>query len=231
MEDPSSSRSPWQRHIEALWAFLDRHYVIKGDSDFDTDIVVSSQDREITIPYIKRVSQAVVHFEPFVMGKAVDQIRSKRPIKRNWRDNPRLGVANLGRPRSIAAIEAALPNQLVCNPTAVLNLIQAPNSNGEPYYWTILRTDSDVQIQFRKPQGCATADDAITWMEFVVSFVQGALACPSAQLLQQIPLSREGLRYFMYGKESMLGRYRFGARHNPNAWLRQQGGEAGHSNQ
>lgn len=191
--------------------------MVKGDSDFNTDISVGSSGRDITIPCIKRISQAVVHFEPFFIGKVVDHIRSKRPLKRNWRDNPRLGVANLGRPRAIAAIEATLPNQVVGDPTAMLDLIQAPNSNGYPYYWSFVRSGSDVQIQYQKPQGCATAGDAIMWMEFVVSFIQGSLACPSTKVLQEIPLSFEGLRYFMYGKEGVLGRYRFGRRRSPRS--------------
>ena len=201
VEDPSSSSPPWQSHVEALWAFLNRHYVIKGDSDFHTDIVVRSINREFTIPYIKRISQAIVHFEPFIMGAIVDRIRSERPVKGNWRDNPRLGVANLGRRRSIATIEATLPGQVVGDPAAVLNLIQAPTSDGYSYSWSFVRTSSDLLIQYHKPQGCATAGDATTWMDFVVSFIQGSLACPSAQELQELPLNREGLRYFMYGQK------------------------------
>lgn len=221
-EDPSSPSPSWQRHVEALWTFLNRHYVVKGDSDFHTDIVLKGINRGFTIPYIKRISQAIVHFEPFIMGTIVDRIRSGRPVKGNWRDNPRLGVANLGRPRSIAAIEATLPKRVAGDPAAVLDLIQAPTSDGYAYSWSFVRTGSDLLIQYHKPQGCATAGDAITWMEFVVSFIQGSLASPSAEMLQEVPLTREGLRYFMYGEEGALGRYRFGVYHNPNAWLGHQ---------
>lgn len=227
VEDPSSSSPSWQRHVEALWTFLNRHYVVKGDSDFHTDIVIRGINRVFTIPYIKRISQAIVHFEPFIMGTIVDRIRSRRPVKGNWRDNPRLGVANLGRPRSIAAIEATLHKQLVGDPTAVLDLIQAPTSDGYPYSWSFVRTDSDLRIHYHKPQGCATAGVAITWMEFVVSFIQGSLATPSAEMLQEVPLTREGLRYFMYGEKDTLGRYRFGIYHNPNAWLGLQSDNSG----
>ncbi|KAF7508084.1 hypothetical protein GJ744_009666 [Endocarpon pusillum] len=218
VEDPSSASPSWQTHIEALWTFLNRHYVVKGDADFNTGIVVRGMNRTFTVPYIKRISQAIVHFEPFIMGTIVNRIRSARPVKGNWRDNPRLGVANLGRPRSIAAIEATMPNSVVGDPAAVLDLIQAPTSDGYPYSWSFVRTGSDLLIQYHKPQGCATAGDAITWMEFIVSFIQGSLAYPSTEVLQEVPLTRKGLRYFMYGKESRLGRYRFGVYHNPNVW-------------
>lgn len=55
--------SMWRDEVEALWSFLHRAYFISGNSNCTTHVHVSRAE-DFTLLELKRISQAVIHFEP-----------------------------------------------------------------------------------------------------------------------------------------------------------------------
>lgn len=200
---------PWKDVIRATWTYLLKYYTIipEASSECGTTIQIS-HGRDCTLPELKKIAAAIIHFEP-VLSVLVNQREeaaktnngSSTPIiKRNWRDNPRLGAgkAKLTRPQSIAAIESIQPNLKLGDIAPLLELVQP--GNDEEYAWVLYRVAFDRVIQYRQAPACESGDDVIMWADLAVSFIEGALAYRSTGGgVQRIAPNHQGLRYFLSG--------------------------------
>ncbi len=104
-----------------------------------------------------------------------DNERRRRQTKKNWRDNPRLGRAGLTRSESIAAIEDSWSGSEL-SLTELIQLIQGSRHKGYSWWFDSLSLDT---VQFRDAPPIGSAHGLINWVELIVSFIKGAIACPS----------------------------------------------------
>lgn len=192
---------PWKKLYVATWGYLNNHYILQDDISCGTTIFTwSDSPHAYTVPEMKRLCTAVVHFEhtfSLIMGDTSSDPNRQR-LKRNWRDHPRLGGRHQTPAESIQAINA-LQSEAHLPPMS-----RFLKSWGEDYFWNLSNLHTkrkvllDPGVQYRQPRSCTTANDAIKWAELVVLFVKAAMACPPHSLLtQKNEASYQGLAHFL----------------------------------
>ena len=192
----------WKEVIQMMWTHLDEKYNIRIVPECKTSIRLLN-DEAYDLPQLKRITSAIVHFEPVMDVLTNHHEYARTPVKRNWRDNPCLGggKAKLSRAESIAVIENIMPNPKQGDLAPLLELIHPSSSDGVEYCWALHGIDYSGLIEHCKLPACRTAEDAIRWTELTLSFVLGALAC-RPQDLRKIKATNAGLRAFMSGVRS-----------------------------
>ena len=63
--------------------------------------------------------------------------------------------------------------------------------------WNFCSWYDKRSIEFRKPPACKTSQEALSWAELAMSFVQASTRFESSQELQSIPPTIGGLRWFL----------------------------------
>lgn len=150
---------------------------------------------EYTLTDVKRIAQAVIHFEPAFEVLVQPSRRGNKYIKSNWLYGPGLAQKGQSRAGSIAAIGAIHdPDDLFES----LHPVRLDGGYSDRYFaWNFLSCYTKRSVEFRKPEVSMSADDALSWAELAMSFVQTATSWPSPQLLQDIPPTVGGLRWFL----------------------------------
>jgi hypothetical protein len=195
-----------------VWSYLNEHYVIQEDRSSNT--IISFEFHQETAKLdVKRIAQAVIHFESVFDSFMSDQPGSEMFTRRNWRDHPRLGQVNLNRAQSIALVEEIhddIPPEDV-RPSSTVGMILWPKSERRfpnsldlqrvptNYAWD-LGYDPIHPMRFGRLPASATVEDLVRWTDMTVSFIQKAIACPSPTRLQKIAPNKLGFQYFLTGE-------------------------------
>ncbi len=146
---------------------------------------------ELTIREIKRIAQATIHFEAAIEALMPANRRGNQYAKSNWLDNPALGHHNLSRPESIAEVEKVRSFE------ALLDCMGEMFNRNYCWNFESLRDQYKSTIEFRKPPVSTTAEQALSWAELAMSFVQASIKCESPKKLQEVPSTVGGLRWFL----------------------------------
>lgn len=174
--------------MEATWTYLTNHYRITANDNCSTHIHISL-DPVLSLLEIRRIAQAVVHFEPAFEALVPPARRDNDFVKSNWLDSPILAEGDKSRSELISAIEAEGDIH------RLINLMQSKdNRNFAWNFWPLFGKGS---IEFRKPPASTTLEEVLSWAELTLSFVQTAIQCGSAQQLQKVPPTIGGLRWFV----------------------------------
>jgi Putative amidoligase enzyme len=183
--------STWREDVEAAWEFLQQHYHVLGTGYCSTHIHISTEPR-YTLQDIKRIAAAAIHFEPALEALVPPVRRGNLYAKSNWLDSALLGRKGKSRSESIAAIDQ------VTHPDELLELMQtSATTTDRAYAWNFSSLYSQKgTIEFRKPPVSLTSQDALSWAEFVLSFVHASIRCEIAQL-RKVPSNVGGLRWFL----------------------------------
>lgn len=185
--------SNWRNHVKATWNFLHQNYKITGNDDCATHVHVSL-DPPYKVTEIKKIAQAVIHFEPAIEVVVPDSRRANRYCKSNWLNAPGFLRAKRTRPETIASLERE---------TYLLDVLAAmqPYTGNwcmdRNFCWNFSNISSKSTIEFRKPPASLDADTTLSWAEFAMSFVQAAIKCESPDALQKVPANIRGLRWFL----------------------------------
>lgn len=184
----------WRQDVEATWRYLCGNYDIVGTHKAGTHVHVGLEP-DYTLTDLKRVAQAVIHFEP-AFEYLVPRCRRINPYaKSNWLDSPGLARKGKSRPESIAALGA------VNHPQELLSLLHPMELNGyckdRSFSWNFFSYYEKRTIEFRKPPMSMTSKEALSWAEVALSFVQASTRCKNDQVLQDIPPTVGGLRWFL----------------------------------
>jgi transposase InsO family protein len=143
------------------------------------------------VPEIKRIAQAIIHFEPALEVLVPDHRRRTHFAKSNWLHANFLAADNKSRSQSVAYIEEQL------NLRQIVDAIQRPRDRDFCWNFQNLLLSEKRTIEFRKPPASTTAEEALSWAEFAMSFVQSSIKCESAAKLQAIPPNLRGLDWFL----------------------------------
>lgn len=144
---------------------------------------------------LKRLSHAIIHFEPALEALLPEDRRGNEYTKSNWIDNPNFGRRRVSRRESMALIER-------CTTGRELILLMNPNRNGEHdkfYGWNFLNllASPEATVEFRRGAASVNTQDALIWIEFAISFVQTSLNFGTIENLRRVPADVGGLRWFL----------------------------------
>jgi Putative amidoligase enzyme len=189
----SSPGSRWREDVEVTWRYLSRNYDVAGSHRAGTHIHVGLVP-DYTLLDLKRVAQAVIHFEPALEALVPLARRENWHAKSNWLDAPWLARKNKSRAESIAIIEK------IQSSSALVYLLHPATSSGRYdrcFSWNFCSYHGKRSIEFRKPPASLTSKEVLSWAELAMSFVQAATWCESPQAMEEIPATVGGLRWFL----------------------------------
>lgn len=162
-----------------------------GTTYCSTHIHVSIEP-EYTLSDLKRIAQAVIHFETAIEALMPPSRRGNKYAKSNWLDAPGLGQLMKTRRRSILAIEH------VIDARHLRELMQPVRiGRNRSYAWSFYNLfNKKGTIEFRKPPVSLTPYEALSWAEFVISFIHASVRCEFSKLVK-VPSTVGGLRWFL----------------------------------
>lgn len=205
-----------------MWRYLEENYHVLGTHLAGTHIHIGLEPG-YSVTDLKRLAQAVIHFEPAFEILVHPSRRGNVYAQSNWLYAPGLARNGLSRPASIAAIEG------IGQAADLVNLLHPLGRSGacddRDFAWNFYSWYTKGSIEFRKPQISMSSDDALSWAELAMSFVQAATSWESPPPLQDIPPTVGGLRWFLrrFGNEPGLNEperlERFWRGKNPEAML------------
>jgi hypothetical protein len=201
----------WKKVIQATWGYLNKYTISQRDGACYTSVMIEQSIRPYTVPELRRICSAIIHFEPAL--SVLTKHSPESQATENWRDNPYLGKVHRTRAESIAALEEILPGHEYGLGKPLLDLMQAgrtPSGVHMPYYWYLDNWQcapgfEGSSIQWRLLPACETVSDAIWWVDTMVSFLRQALASTSTKQLQKNTPNLEGLRDFLSGRRRPPG--------------------------
>jgi hypothetical protein len=210
----TSDEVPWHQHVERTWECLNKHYEIRADGQSHNQIYINIEPPWTSVQ-IKRIGQAIVHFEPALdllapHGSKASWHRLAGSANRmNDSDSSlsttslREGRHNKTRTQSIAEIEDVIGTR------QILRLVQERGHAHfrwhayDRYYvvWRLVKEstqDNDLRASH-------VAANVVMWAGLAESFIQAAIKCQSPENLQKIAPHHEGLRQFMTTKPTPRG--------------------------
>lgn len=180
--------SGWRQDVEATWKYLKDRYHISTTDKCSTHIHISLDPFYTTLE-IKRVAQAVIHFETAFEALVPAVRRDNHFVKSNWLDSPSLAKESKTRSQLIADINEQVRDD------GVTSLMQMRSDRD--YAWNFWALFTKRTIEFRKPPASTTSKEVLAWAELAISFIQASVKCESTQKLQKIPATIGGLRWFV----------------------------------
>jgi Putative amidoligase enzyme len=184
----ASAGSRWRDDVQATWRYVRKHYQITADSTCSTHVHVSLVSG-YTTNQLKRIASSVIHFETAFEALVPETRRANIHVKSNWLHSGSLARQGLSRSKSIAAIENARTTP------DVVRLMQLRGQQG--FAWNFRSLYFKRTIEFRKPPASVTADEALSWAELAMTFVQAAILHGSSAELSTYPAHVTGLNSFL----------------------------------
>ncbi|POS70590.1 hypothetical protein DHEL01_v211019 [Diaporthe helianthi] len=137
--------SAWRQHVQSLWRFLDSDYKVTADETCSTHVHVSKAEG-YTSEQLKRLAQAVIHFEPAFEALVPPERRKNEYARSNWIDNKNFGYQRLSRPQSITLLEGC---------TTVREVVDLMNPDGSKYFgWNFQAIPKYSTVEFRRGAAC-----------------------------------------------------------------------------
>lgn len=181
-------KSTWRHHVQTLWTFLGGDYEVSADATCSTHVHVSKAEG-YTPDQLKRLAQAVIHFEPAFEALVPSERRKNEYARSNWIDNKNFGYKRLSRADSIALLEQC---------TTVREVINLMNPDGSKYFgWNFQAIPKYSTVEFRRGAASTSANDVFSWVELAVSFVNAALKLRTASDLRNFAGNIGGLTAFI----------------------------------
>lgn len=181
--------SQWRSHVQATWNFLHRYYEIIKDPTCSTHVHVSIEGG-YSLEELKRVASCIIHFEPaFNALVPKSRIENCEWAKSNWIDCPQFAAMGLSRAQAILKINST-------NDFEAFSTLMQPRAKRR-YAWNFRTIIKYYTIEFRKPPGSKTAEEALAWAELAMSFIQTSIRYGSPERLKLVPPTLGGLRWFL----------------------------------
>jgi Putative amidoligase enzyme len=182
--------SPWRQDMKAMWRFIENNYHIEAPNTCATHIHVSVRP-VFELEEVKRIAQAVIHFEPAIEALVPQHRRGNKFVQSHWLDSPNLAPKGRSRAASIAYIERQVDQN------AVIAAMQFPSDGDYCWNFESLNDLDKGTIEFRKPPAVKTVDEVLAWAEFVMAFIQASIACEKPTQFMEFPPTAGGLKQFL----------------------------------
>lgn len=181
--------SQWRDHVKATWNYLQGRYEIIDTQDCGTHVHISVEGG-YSLEELKRVAQAALYFETSFDALVPQHRRKQSDYARSvWVDSPDLAANGVSR------IEAMLMISQITDLHKLLSLMNPNFRRG--FSWNFRSIIKYYTVEFRKPPASKTAQEALNWAEFAMTFVQTAIRYGTLERLVVIPPTVGGLRWFL----------------------------------
>ncbi|KAK6855676.1 hypothetical protein PG995_007827 [Apiospora arundinis] len=181
--------SLWRRDVDATWRFLEQNYTVTANEDCSTHVHMSLTDG-YTVVQLKRLAQAIIHFEPAIEALLPPARRGNEYARSNWVDNENFAYRKLTRDQSIAVIEGCR------DADEVINLMNPKQSR---YFgWNFLALKKYSTVEFRRGASSLTVEDVFMWVDFAISFLQASMRVRGMEDFKMYPPSVGGLSMFVH---------------------------------
>lgn len=189
--------SSWRKDVELTWSCLRRHYHITEDFKCATHIHISFEaPQEFTADDIRRIARSILHFETAFEVLVPPTRRGNHFAKSNWLEGQHLGRKGKTRIESIDAFDTAPTEDEAGDIDTIIEILQ--DFHDRDYCWNFNNLSwGKGTIEFRKPPASTTADEALSWAELVICFVQAAVKHGIREKLEKVPSNVGGLKWFL----------------------------------
>ncbi|KUI65228.1 hypothetical protein VM1G_00039 [Cytospora mali] len=162
--------------------------LVSADATCSTHVHVSKAEG-YTAEQLKKLAQAVIHFEPAFEALVPPERGKNEYARSNWIDNKNFGYQRLSRQESITVLERC---------TTVREIVDLMNPDGSKYYgWNFQAIQKYSTVEFRRGAASTSVNDVFSWVELAVSFVKASLKLQSAAGLRQYSATVRGLTQFI----------------------------------
>jgi len=182
----------WKAQVRKFWDFF-QHFSteIQTNDTCGTHVHISlSESTSWSLGNLKRLSMAIIWFEPAIEVILPKQRRQNKWAKANHKDHPQFKAQT---------IENIFHMIHSCETTDAL--IDCMNPQDDRYFgwnFTNLRKDAIGTVEFRRPPGVVGRATCLSWMEFTAAFARAAVNVQDPTDLIKYQQSVEGMKSFLY---------------------------------
>jgi hypothetical protein len=174
--------------MQSTWSFVATDYTVSADATCSTHVHLSIVD-DYTVDQLKRLAQAIIHFEPAFEVILPEERRGNEYCRSNWIDNANFGYKKLSRQGAISFLERC---------TTVNEVIDAMNPEGSRYFgWNFQALKKYDTVEFRRGAASTSLNDVFMWVELATTFLRASLRTNSARDLVTFDANLEGLKTFL----------------------------------
>lgn len=186
----------WRSQVRATWTFIQNNYQVARNILCSTHVHISMTRQfdaigevGMGLPNMKKVAQAIIHFEPALEALVPPVRRGNLFAQSNWIDNINFSDEKITREVAIEMIgKCSSENELIC--------LLCPQPQQRFFAWNFRAMKRYRTIEFRKGSASMNADEVLAWAELVLLFVQAAVKT-TPKALRIIPANVRGLKGFL----------------------------------
>ena len=195
----------WQAHLDKVWWVLDNKFYTTTSTQCSTHIHVSPQEGQWSLTQIKNIAKAAIYFERSIDSLLPPERRANTWCQSNRWNNSFKNASMATAFSWIDGVETAWHlSFLMCSFSKDSALGKATGAQNDfphnVFRWnfTPLSEVAKGTIEFRQAPGSADAGQTKLWIQFVGSFIQGAMqhadsinpqTMPSLELFRNILLA------------------------------------------
>ncbi|KAI0441564.1 hypothetical protein F4803DRAFT_410478 [Xylaria telfairii] len=147
---------------------------------------------------VKRLAQAIIHFEPAFEALLPRDRRGNEYARRNWIDNQHFGYAKVSRADALAQLERC---------RTVDEVIEMMNPQNSRYFgWNFQAIKKYSTVEFRRGAASTSPADCFRWIELATSFLGASIKMSSEASIRQFSPTIGGLtQYLSQGVDDTAG--------------------------
>ncbi|KAI1129698.1 putative amidoligase enzyme-domain-containing protein [Nemania abortiva] len=189
--------SSWRAAVRNMWEFLQENYNITANETCSTHVHMSIVGN-YSVMQVKRLAQAIIHFEPAFEALLPRDRRGNEYARSNWIDNLHFGYAKLSRADAIAMLESR---------GTVDEVINLMNPEDSRYFgWNFQAIKKYSTVEFRRGAASTSSTEVFRWVELATSFLRASIKTPTAASIQQFQPTIGGLmKYLSVGVDDVPG--------------------------
>ncbi|KAK4202980.1 putative amidoligase enzyme-domain-containing protein [Triangularia verruculosa] len=155
-----------RREVEKMWEFIDANYTVLANRNCSTHVHLSRAEPWNVIQ-IKRLAQAIVHFEPAFEAMVPPERRNNEYARSNWIDNARFVGKSRDQAMDMIEQQGTIKN--------VIHLMHGADEQSKYYGWNFLTLESYKTVEFRRGAPSMSVKDVFMWVELAMEFMQAAI--------------------------------------------------------
>lgn len=176
--------------MDDVWECLQEISKIQTNDTCGTHVHVSPKELATwSLGHLKRLSMAIIWFEPAIEVILPKQRRQNMWAKANHKDHPQFKAQT---------VENIL--HIINSCETIEALIECMNPQDDRYFgwnFTNLREDAIGTVEFRRPPGVTGRGASLSWMKFTAAFVRAAANVQDPTDLLKNEQSVEGMKSFL----------------------------------
>ncbi|KAJ8131971.1 hypothetical protein O1611_g1651 [Lasiodiplodia mahajangana] len=182
--------SPWRDSIKKTWEFLKGYYDVTANASCSTHVHTSVVGL-YSMVQVKRLAQAIIHFEPAFEVLMPPERRGNKYAMSNFVDNVTFEFGQISRSDAINMLEK-------CGTRLEVVQMMSPNDSAK-FGWNFLPVEKEGfgTAEFRRGAPSVSPGDVFRWVELATSFLRASIHMGSAAEIQGFKQTTEGLKDYL----------------------------------